>query len=222
MKREYKMANTEKLGEFHKKSIALAASKLFLQKGIEKTKMDEIAREADYSKATLYVYFKGKEEIFYYIVLECMEKLHERVGKVILDHKNALLQFKAACQELADFAEQHPIYFEAMLDTIAVDEMSMKQTAILKEIYLTGEQLNEDIAIIMKNGIDQGVFKDNVASLQAGMVCWAAISGVIRMASKKQSYLQARIGMDKEAFIELGVKMMLGSVCKEGVDKDQT
>lgn len=42
----------------HRKAIALVAQDLFLQKGIEHTSMDDIAKNSGYSKATLYVYFK--------------------------------------------------------------------------------------------------------------------------------------------------------------------
>lgn len=45
----------------HRKAIALVAQDLFLQKGIERTSMDDIAKSSGYSKATLYVYFKSKE-----------------------------------------------------------------------------------------------------------------------------------------------------------------
>lgn len=47
----------------HREKIASAAQRLFMEKGIEAASMDDIAKAAGYSKATLYVYFKNKEEI---------------------------------------------------------------------------------------------------------------------------------------------------------------
>lgn len=46
-----------------------AASALFSEKGITATSMDDIAKAAGYSKATLYVYFENKEEIVGILVL---------------------------------------------------------------------------------------------------------------------------------------------------------
>ena len=40
----------------HRKAIALVAQDLFLQKWIEHTSMDDIAKNSGYSKATWYVY----------------------------------------------------------------------------------------------------------------------------------------------------------------------
>ena len=57
------MASKEALQQFHKDMISCAADRLFQCNGFDKTTMDDIAREADYSKATLYVYFKSKDQI---------------------------------------------------------------------------------------------------------------------------------------------------------------
>jgi AcrR family transcriptional regulator len=48
--------------------ILEAANRLFLAHGYATTTMDEVARAAGVSKATLYVYFKGKNELFAAIV----------------------------------------------------------------------------------------------------------------------------------------------------------
>ena len=60
----------------HRENIASSASALFMEKGIAATSMDDIAKAAGYSKATLYVYFENKEEIISILVLESMKKLH--------------------------------------------------------------------------------------------------------------------------------------------------
>ena len=59
------MGKREKLKEFHRSNILEVAKKLFLENGFIQTTMDDIAKVADYSKSTLYVYFKSKEEIMH-------------------------------------------------------------------------------------------------------------------------------------------------------------
>lgn len=59
----------------HREKIASAASVLFMERGIAATSMDDIAKAAGYSKATLYVYFENKEEIVGILVLDSMKKL---------------------------------------------------------------------------------------------------------------------------------------------------
>ena len=50
--------------------ILTAASKLFREHGYGATTMDSVAREADVSKATVYVYFSGKRELFAAVIAE--------------------------------------------------------------------------------------------------------------------------------------------------------
>ena len=65
----------------HRQAIANAAHELFSSKGIENTSMNEIAKLAGYSKATLYVYFADKEQLVSYLVLRSMNTLYEKIGR---------------------------------------------------------------------------------------------------------------------------------------------
>ena len=64
----------------HQNRIAKKAMILFSKKGIENTRMDEIATAAGYGKATLYVYFKNKEDIVSFIALQSMKKLRDALA----------------------------------------------------------------------------------------------------------------------------------------------
>ena len=50
--------------ELRKQNILDSALSVFKNKGFEGSTMDEIAKDADFGKATLYYYFNSKEEIF--------------------------------------------------------------------------------------------------------------------------------------------------------------
>ena len=78
------MSKKQALTEFHRGSILAAAERLFTEKGTEKTTMDDIAREAEYSKATLYVYFQSKEEIINAILLSGMLLLKTKDRKSVV------------------------------------------------------------------------------------------------------------------------------------------
>lgn len=57
----------QSLVAFHKETIIKEANELFLHNGIAKTTMDDIAHASGYSKSTIYVYFKSKDDIFQHI-----------------------------------------------------------------------------------------------------------------------------------------------------------
>jgi len=68
--------------EGNKKSILKIAEKIFTQKGYSFTTMDEIAEEAQFSKATLYQYFKSKSEMFFEIIYKSFEELLQKIKDV--------------------------------------------------------------------------------------------------------------------------------------------
>lgn len=210
------MAKKAALEQFHRDSISIVADRLFMENGTEKTTMEDIAKEAEYSKATLYVYFKSKDEIFNYITLKGMRVLHENFTQVLLKKIGAIEQYMSICEVLAEFCEKSPIYFQSMLETIASDAESREKSEILEDIYQIGEKLNEDIEILIQKGVQEGVFKDELSCLPTGLVYWAAISGIISLAGKKQDYISQRTGMQKKEFMNFGFQMILQSILKGG------
>ena len=57
------MKNEGRRAELREKIVA-AATKVFLRKGYSETKIIDIAREADISPSTIYLYFDGKKKLF--------------------------------------------------------------------------------------------------------------------------------------------------------------
>ena len=73
----------------NKKFILKAAERVFAQKGYSLATMDDIAEEAQFSKATLYRYFKSKSDIFFNIIFSSFEETHQKVTKIMLNEMSA-------------------------------------------------------------------------------------------------------------------------------------
>lgn len=58
--------------------ILKSAKSVFFEKGFQAATMEEIAKLAEISKGTIYLYFKNKDDLFTSIILEGMKQLHER------------------------------------------------------------------------------------------------------------------------------------------------
>lgn len=206
------MAKKEALRLFHQENIANAADCLFQHNGIDKTTMDDIAQKADYSKATLYVYFKSKEDIFHYIVLKAMNMLFKAVDMAISKSTDAMEQYYAICHAITVYAESHPFYYQSLMKTIAVDTDSRLQNPILEEIYQLGEQINCRIEFVMQSGVKQGYFKTEANLIQTVFLLWAAISSVVQLASNKEAYIHQRMGLTKNQFLECSFRTLLNSI----------
>ena len=94
----------------HREKIASAASVLFMENGIAATSMDDIAKAAGYSKATLYVYFKNKEELVGILVLDSMKKLYNYIVSALERQKTTKEQYNFICHGLVQYQEEFPSY----------------------------------------------------------------------------------------------------------------
>ncbi len=71
--------------ERRKDQILKGALSVFKEKGLEKATMDEIAKQADFGKATLYYYFHSKEEIFIELLDRGWKMIWESIEPAIED-----------------------------------------------------------------------------------------------------------------------------------------
>ena len=62
-----------------KKDIALSCKELFIEKGINKVTIAEVAKTAGVGKGTIYEYFKNKEEIIFEIANILIQKNEEKL-----------------------------------------------------------------------------------------------------------------------------------------------
>lgn len=72
-----------------KEEIIRAAEKLFLENGFENTSVDDISREAKFTKRTIYQYFANKEDLFFAVEIKEVKKLNKNLNKAFEEGKTA-------------------------------------------------------------------------------------------------------------------------------------
>ena len=61
--------------KFRADGILDAAIKVIARKGLEKATMEQVAEEAGISKATIYLYFRSKDELYFHCVADRFERI---------------------------------------------------------------------------------------------------------------------------------------------------
>jgi len=203
--------------EVHRANIFAAAKRLFLQNGIETTTVDEIAREAGYSKATVYVYFRNKEEIIDVLVLESMKLLRDSIHEALVTHTGAKSRYLGICRALRRCQEEQPLYFELAVGEIRVDLENPDCLPVERDIWEAGEEINAEMAGFLKEGIESGEIRSYISILETVFLFWASLSGVIRMAERKKQYLETSMSISKQQFLDHGFETLWRCI---GVEAD--
>ena len=196
----------------HREKIASAASVLFMDKGIVATSMDDIAKAAGYSKATLYVYFENKEEIVGILVLDSMKKLYNYIVSALEQQETTKEQYNFICRGLVQYQEEFPFYFKMVLDKINIDFESHDYLPEEKETYQIGEEINEKIKEFLISGIDKGDLRGNLKIMPTIFNLWGMLSGLIQFAANKEEYIKKTMGLSKIQFLEHGFHMLYCSI----------
>ena len=78
----------ERERERRRQQIMVAAKRVFTDKGFSKATMEDIAKEAELSPGTLYLYFKNKDDLFFSLMTPViddigvqLEKIWKKVGR---------------------------------------------------------------------------------------------------------------------------------------------
>ena len=196
----------------HRENIVSAASTLFMERGTAATSMDDIAKAAGYSKATLYVYFENKEEIVGILVLNSMKKLYDYISSALIQHETTKARYDFICRGLVQYQEEFPFYFKMVLDKINIDFESKEYLPEERETYQIGEEINEKIKNFLLSGMEKGDLRNDLDIMPAIFNFWGMLSGIIQLAANKEEYIKKSMGLSKIKFLEYGFSLVYHSI----------
>ena len=98
--------------EMRKEQILESALNVFKSTGLDGTTMDEIAKQADFGKATLYYYFSSKEEIFIELLDRGWKTIWESIEPVIHENENPKDTFINALNIIGGLVQNDQPLFE--------------------------------------------------------------------------------------------------------------
>ncbi len=99
---------------FRESEIIRTAEFLFSKKGYENCSMDEIAKNSEFTKKTLYRYFINKQDLFFAVVQKCYEKLNSYLESSITSGTNGYEKVKSGLLAYYKFYIDNPDKFSLM------------------------------------------------------------------------------------------------------------
>lgn len=155
--------------------IISAAEKLFFSRGYDNVSMNDIADEVELSKATLYLYFKDKESLFFAIVLRGAEILYTRYRDCSKLDCTGLDKIRAMGQSIIEFSQEYPDHFRMLCysgserfyntdndDAKQILELTAKNIELMREAF--------------EEGMKDGTARDDLNPLE--MAIYMCITGL--------------------------------------------
>lgn len=167
--------------------IFKAAIQVYSNEGYHAVTMEKIAEAAELSRATLYLYFKTKDEIYIHAILSYSDFFRKRLEKlyaVRADLKEKLLD--SLWLTFIEFYENDRESFNATLYFHQSEMIRNLPENLRLRLDHSGSRNYEYLSKIMDYGIEQGVFRDCSAKTLAEVV-WTSFLGIIHLENSKRA-----------------------------------
>lgn len=171
-KKDLRMERKRHQQEENKHSILQAAEKVFVQKGYNLSTVDDIAGEAQFSKATLYRYFTSKSDIFLEIIYGSFEESYQEIKKI----REKSLSGEEKLRELIEYIftyyhEKKNLARILFMEKAAMEKLIKKKLDFqishppvhpdLPPRFISKmRQISDLISAIIEEGVESGEFRD--------------------------------------------------------------
>jgi AcrR family transcriptional regulator len=110
---------SQKLNNVKKTDIIDGMEKALLSKSYDRLTIDDVAKEAEYSKKTIYSYFKSKNEIYLELLIRKFNLLYDALKNAIDGSgKTGIEKMRVIGKAYYRFANEFPEYMQAIITNV--------------------------------------------------------------------------------------------------------
>ncbi|MBW2591450.1 MAG: TetR/AcrR family transcriptional regulator [Deltaproteobacteria bacterium] len=173
--------------EKRRRQIIIAAKKVFSSRGFNKTTMEDIAKKAELSPGTIYLYFKNKDELFASLSMRILQYLSARINNIDfeaeLTSKQRMEMLKNAFLDVYKF---DPLILANMFHLQSSETLNNLSPQLLSDIRKLSNNALNPIARIFDEGIQQGEFI-NINPFFMANIIWGMFSGIVLWEENKKT-----------------------------------
>ena len=189
------------------RQIQEAAHKVFLEKGFYAATIEHIAREAELSIGTIYLYFKTKEELFASLNLKTIEIYDQGLDEITADPAlSPEEKLRRAWALLKTVFCQSPLNIRALVHGQLQGSLQNISPGLLASLNRTGKDLLNKLAGILQEGMDRELFV-RANPLALADIMWGSFTGVVtweqakRTTDRNKEFLDPTLELALETFI---------------------
>ena len=168
--------------------LKVAARKLFVERGYDTTRPQDIAREAGLGHGTFYLHYPDKRACFLSFVDDARQELDAHLRARRIPGANLEQRIAASLSAIYEYADSHPgVLRAAMTDQMVIDAEGVEARPLLM-------QWGSEWAEMLRNASREG----SACSSYDFEIIGQAIVGALHQASRESH----RAGRDREALVE--------------------
>ncbi|MFX0063822.1 MAG: TetR/AcrR family transcriptional regulator [Candidatus Hermodarchaeota archaeon] len=201
-------------------NILEAAERRFFEKGFDEVSMDDIAKDLQLSKGTLYLYFKNKQSLYFAVVIKGIVILRDTFRKAVESETTGLKKILAIVQSFYGYLQAHSDYYLLNLAARGERFVPMFDNNEIEDVE-TYIALVVELLNLLKNAVTLGIedcsLRKDLDPLQTTIFLGMAIEAVVRVTPEYQGLLQ-QSGLTTEEYIQHSIDVLLRGIAGEKSD----
>ena len=204
------MGNSDRDSE-RRNRILTSATRIIGEKGFQNATIAEIAREAGIGDATIYEYFKNKEDLLLAIPVETTKDLIAQINEHMMGIKGVFNRLRKFIWWWLNYVEKNPGY-----GVVVLLELKTSKTYVSTEAYQAARNFYQIILNIIKEGQEEEAIKREINPYLARSLCVGAMEHIIirwLLKDRKYSLLQ---------YADELADLLIDSLKKKGLEISKT
>lgn len=157
-----------------------AATGVFARQGFDRSTVDEVVREAGFSKGAFYVHFESKEDLFWAMLKERIDRQHEAFNEAIDFAKPVSDNVRTILHAVFDLVEDDPFWASLFMEFGAHAARNEKVRERLAALY---DGWRELLVQMLTAGRDAGRIRNDIDIAFTTTVMIAAVEGSVIQSS---------------------------------------
>lgn len=197
----------ERERELRRNDIIDAAQKLFFKDGYENVSMNEIANEAEMARATIYQYFKNKNDIYASIALQAAVILKEMFTDIPED-LTGIENIKALSRTYYQFYKEHTGHYKAYYHSGVLE---YDDTPILEDLKKARIENFQYVVQAITRGFSDGTIREDIDPVATTLIMLLMSNNVNNIIPVTQMYMD-EYGLSQDDLFDINLDLVVRSV----------
>lgn len=185
-----------------------AAEKVFFSGDFRDGTVDDVAAEAELSKATLYLYFESKEDMYFAVHMRGMQRLGEMFQQVAASEEKGIDKVQAIGRAYYEFSKKYPDYSRAMIHFEKKLCLLGDKAELATQMHETGQTVLGMVQAALQAGIEDGSIRPTLDPGKTALLLWAQSDGVINLIHGMGEHLKECHGTGPDELMEASFDLL--------------
>lgn len=202
----------EREKEHRREEILDAAQKVFFERGLLASTMDEIAEVAELSKGTLYLYYKSKEDIYLAVMMQGMHLLFDAFKIATGTGRSAPIVLEQFGEAYIRFFNENRSIFR-MMSFFQTPQFHKQVSEEMKQLCSAENHKIWDLVVsVITRGVAEGMLRSDLNPVESSIILWSSATALLLRLDAEKDIWKDRMQIDLEKTLRTSNMLFMDAI----------